>query len=93
MPAAVPAATLTAPVVVFNVTFGLVVLTCVMVTFEGTTATPFNKSLVSTLDTATPPVTPLAVPASATASITAAVTGTVTTAGSQFVGFRFSQIW
>ena len=60
-----------------RVTFGLVVLTWVMVTWDGMTGKPFNKSLVRTLLTAAPPLIPLTMPASATASIGTAATVTV----------------
>ncbi len=93
MPAGVPGATVTAPVAGFSVTFGLVVLTCVITTVASVAGTPLSVSLTSTFGTAVPPVAPLGtVPLSSTASITAAPTVTVAIATSQFVGFSVSQI-
>ena len=73
---------------------GLVEETKVVVTCEGTTATPFKVSLTNTFVNAVPPVYPfVGAPASSLATIGAAVTGTVTVAVSQLLGFNTSQIW
>ena len=93
MPAGVPAATSTAPVAGFSVTFGCVVASCDSVTVASVAGAPLSVSLTSTSATAVPPVAPLAtVPVSSTASITAASTTSVAVAVSQFVGFSTSQI-
>ena len=92
MPAGVPAATFTAPVAGFSVTFGFVVADWVTTTFASVAGKPLSVSLTSTFGTAVPPAAPLAtVPVSATASIGAAPTVTVTWATSQFEGLRISQ--
>jgi hypothetical protein len=93
VPAGVPGATFTAPVVGSRVTPGFVVETWVRVTVASVTGTPLSVSLIRTFGTATPPVAPLAtVPVSSTASITATDTTTVAVAVSQFAGFSTSQI-
>ncbi len=90
--AAVPAATVTAPVAGFSVR-PAVPLTKEMTTFAVVAAAPFSVSFVSTVARARPPVAPLIeAPASFTASMTAARIGTVTVAVSQLPGFSTSQI-
>ena len=92
MPAGVPAATTTFDPL--RVTPGLVELMNESVTLAGIIGDPFSRSFDSTLVKEVPPTKPFTMlPSSSFATIVAAVTGTVTTAGSQFVGFRFSQIW
>ncbi len=91
MPAGVPGATITS--VPTKVTPGLVDETKVVVTNAGSTNIPFNVSLAKTLVNDVPPTYPFTdSPASFTASIEAALTVTVTTAVSQLVGFKISQI-
>ncbi len=86
MPAGVPAATFTAPVAGFRVTFGLVVATWVSVTFASVAGWPLETSFCSTFGTAVPPAAPVAtLPLSSIASMLA-VTVTVALAVSQVAG-------
>ena len=92
-PAGVFGATLTAPVAGFKVTFGFVVLTCVITTFAKVAGAPLSVSFTNTFATAVPPTSPLAtVPASGFATIGAAPTVMVASATSQLVGLSCSQI-
>ena len=94
VPATVPGATFTAPDAGLIVTFGLVVLTWLIVMLANVAGWPSSVSLTSTFATAVPPAAPLeTVPLSLTASMTAAFTDTVAMALSQLDGFRTSQIW
>src|SRR5580765_4644209 len=68
-----PDATFTAPVAVFRVTNGLLLLTSLNVTVDVVAVTPISVSLASTFATATPPAV-VTVPLSGLATI-AAVTG------------------
>ena len=65
------------------------------VTAAGTKAAPFSVSLVNTVAVVPPdtPFTGAAEKSSSLATIAAAVTTTVTSAVSQLVAFRTSQIW
>ena len=90
-PAGVPAATLTAPVVVFSVTPALLLDTNVRSTLDGVTGAPLSTSLLRTSATAMPPAA-VVLPASSMASMAPALTGTLTVAVSQLVGALTSQI-
>ena len=91
VPAAVPAATLTAPVAGSRDTLTLDVETCDRITFAVIAAAPARVSLPSTLTTAVPPPAGTE-PASSTASIAPALTVIETTAVSQLAGALASQI-
>ena len=80
-------ATVTVPVAGFKVTFGLVVLTCVITTFAKVAGPPLSVSFTNTFGTPTPPTKPFGtVPVSGFATIGAAVTSTVIVAVSQLDG-------
>ena len=72
---------------------GVAAVVTVPFTLFGTTATPFNVSLVNALASVGLPVAPLTLGgASGLAAITAVPTITDTVAVAQLVGFKFSQI-
>src|SRR4030095_11039107 len=96
IPAGVPAATSTLPVVVFGVTPGsLAGLVTVAVICAGITATPFNVSFVKAFPDLRPvyPCNGVPLKSSFTALITAGATTTVIVAMSHIVGLARSQIW
>ncbi len=97
VPAGVPGGTVASPVTGSMSKYGVISVTSVIFTsVPGVNGLPSNVSLSVTSGTTVPPVVPsTGVPVSSTASTIftlSSTTVTVTSAVSQFVGLRFSQI-